>query len=161
MTQLNPDHIHAVIRAINKGPYFQLLSMPVTKMGTGFSRVEIDISEKHLNVFGGIHGGVYASAIDTAAYWSVYSEIGEDDGLISIDLKLDFLAPISTGKILVKGHRIKVGKTICLAEATIFNQNEKILAHGSSKMMVSTEFQTIGEAFRFVGLDDLPPKFIS
>ena len=109
MAQLNPVHIHAVIRAINRGPYFQLLSMPVTKMGPGFSIVETELSEKHQNLFGAIHGGVYASVIDTAAYWSVYSEIDEDVGMISLDLKVDFLAPINTGKIVVKGNRIKVG----------------------------------------------------
>ena len=33
MTSLNPDHVRAVIAAINQGPYFKHLSMPVKEMG--------------------------------------------------------------------------------------------------------------------------------
>lgn len=160
MAKLNPEHIKVVIQAINNGPFFRLLSMPITQMGIGFADMEIELVHKHLNPFGGIHGGVYASVIDTAAYWSAYSELDENAGMISIDLKIDFLSPIKTGNITVKGKRIKTGKTICLAEATVLDRDGKMLAHGSSKMMVSTELQTIREALKFTGVEDLPPKFI-
>lgn len=71
MKKLNPEHIKAILELINRGPYFKLLSMEVTKLDFGYSRVEIDLDAKHLNPFGGHHGGVYASLIDTAAYWAV------------------------------------------------------------------------------------------
>ena len=160
MTQLNPAHIHTVIQAINKGPYFKLLSMPITQLGIGFSVMEIKLENKHLNPFGGIHGGVYASVIDTAAFWSVYSELDENAGLITIDLKIDFLSPVKSGTIIVNGKRIKIGKTLCLAEATVTDEQGKMLAHGSSKLMVSSEFQTIRDAFKFTGMENLPRKFI-
>ena len=70
MASLNPDHVTAVLSAINQGPFFRHLSMPVTDMGIGYSVVELDVVDEHLNPFGGIHGGVYASVIDTAAYWA-------------------------------------------------------------------------------------------
>jgi uncharacterized protein (TIGR00369 family) len=111
MTQLNPKHVEAVKSFINQSPYFRHLSMPVKDMGLGYSIVEIDIGNEHLNPFGGLHGGVYASAIDSAAYWAVYCELDEGAGLISIDLKVDYLSPASTGKLVIKGRRIKIGKT--------------------------------------------------
>lgn len=134
--------------------------MPVMDIGMGYSLVELNIGTKHLNPFGGLHGGVYASAIDTAAYWAVYCELDEGAGLISIDLKVDYLAPANSGKMLIKGHRIKIGKTMCLAEATAYDQNDKWLAHGISKMMVTQGLQTIGDAMSFLGNVHLPPKFI-
>ncbi|MCG6879004.1 MAG: PaaI family thioesterase, partial [Deltaproteobacteria bacterium] len=109
---------------------------------------------------GGIHGGVYASVIDTAAYWSVYCELEEKVGLISIDLKIDYLAPIRDGVILTKGRSIKIGRSMCLAEATASDANGKWLAHGTSKMMVTKGLQTIEDAIVFTGSDGLPPKFI-
>jgi uncharacterized protein (TIGR00369 family) len=160
MRELNPRHVEAVINAINQGPYFRHLSMPVTEIGTGYAIVELDIGNEHLNPFGGLHGGVYASAIDTAAYWAVYCELDEGAGLISVDLKVDYLAPVNAGKMVVRGRRIKMGKTMCLAEATAFDQHDKWLAHGISKMMVTQGLQTIKDAFDFVGDKDLPPKFI-
>ncbi len=160
MPELNPKHVQAVLELINRGPYFRHLSMPVKDIGMGYSIVELDIGNEHLNPFGGLHGGVYASAIDTAAYWAVYCELDEDVGLISLDLKVDYLAPANAGKMIIRGSRIKIGKTICLAEATAFDQNEKWLAHGISKMMVTQGLQTLRDALHFVGDEHLPPKFV-
>ena len=160
MPELNPKHVQAVLNIINRGPYFRHLSMPVKDIGVGYSLVELDIGNEHLNPFGGLHGGVYASAIDTAAYWAVYCDLPEEVGLISLDLKVDFLAPANAGKMTIRGHRIKIGKTICLAEATAFDPSEKWLAHGVSKMMVTQGLQTIKDALGFTGAGYLPPKFI-
>ncbi len=160
MSSLNPEHVQAVIKAINEGPFFKHLSMPVTEMGKGYATVDLQVGSEHLNPFGGIHGGVYSSIIDTAAFWAVYCEQEEKVGLISIDLKIDFLAPISSGVITAKGRSIKIGKTMCLAEATAMDENGKWLAHGTSKMMVTKGLQTIEDAFNFTGSTALPPKFI-
>jgi uncharacterized protein (TIGR00369 family) len=160
MASLNPDHVKAVLKAINQGPYFKHLSMPVKEMGIGYSIVELKVDNEHLNPFGGIHGGVYASVIDTAAYWAAYCELSEGIGLISIDLKIDYLAPISHGVISASGRSIKIGKSMCLAEATITDKNGKWLAHGTSKMMVTKGLQTIENAFEFTESKVLPPKFI-
>ena len=160
MRDLNPNHVKAVIQLINQGPYFRLLSMEVKDLGRSYSLVEMEVGHQHLNPFGGLHGGAYASVIDTAAYWSIYCELEEDAGLTSLDLKVDFLAPANVGKIIVQGHRIKMGRTICLAEATAFDQQEKWLAHGVSKMMVLQGPQTIKDAAGFIGTASLPPKLI-
>jgi len=160
MTSLNPDHVDAVINAINQGPFFKHLSMNVKEIGIGYSIVELKVGTDHLNPFGGIHGGAYASVIDTAAYWAAYCEIDERVGLISIDLKIDYLAPINDGIIISKGRSIKIGKSMCLAEANATDEDGKWLAHGTSKMMVTKGLQTIEDAFIFTGSKALPPKFI-
>jgi uncharacterized protein (TIGR00369 family) len=160
MRDLNPKHVTAVIALINQGPFFKLLSIQVKDLGQGYSLVEMEVDHQHLNPFGGLHGGGYASVIDTAAYWSIYCELEEEAGLTSLDLKVDFLAPVNIGKMIVHGRRIKMGRTLCLAEATAFDQQEKWLAHGVSKMMVLQGAQTIKEAANFIGTASLPPKFI-
>jgi uncharacterized protein (TIGR00369 family) len=160
MPELNPKHLEALMRISNQSPYYRLLSMRVQEMGTGISIVEIDIGQEHLNPFGGLHGGVYASVIDTAAYWAVYCELDEGVGYISADLKVDFLAPTDSGKLVVKGRRIKIGKTICLAEATAFDRNDRCLAHGVSKMMVTARLQTLQDFTAFMCEKEIPPKFL-
>ena len=72
--KINPEHIKVLIKLINRGPYFELLSMEVREIGIGYSVVEVNLDKKHMNPFGAIHGGVYSSIIDTAAYWSAYCE---------------------------------------------------------------------------------------
>lgn len=161
MRQLNPAHLRAVLEVINQGPFFRHLSMLVKEIGPGYSLVELDVGREHLNPFGGLHGGVYASVIDTAAYWAAYCELDQDVGFISLDLKVDYLAPVQAGRLTVRGRRIKIGRTICLAEAVAVDQNDKWRAHGVSRMMVTQSLQTIADAWAFTDAGELPPKFLS
>lgn len=160
LRKLNPKHVEAIIALINQSPYFKLLSMFIYDIGIGYSLVEVDVENKHLNPFGGIHGGVYASIIDTAAYWAIYCELEENAGLVSLDLKVNNLAPIKSGKLIVKGRRIKFGRTISLAEAVVTSQEGKILAQGTSTLMLTPSLQTIKDTISLTGEQSPPPKFI-
>lgn len=160
MKKLNPEHITALLDLINHGPYFRLLSMVVKELREGYARVEVSLEYKHLNPFGGLHGGVYASAIDTAAYWAIYCELDEDAGLISLDLNVDNLAAIKEGLLIVEGRRIKVGRTICSSEVTVTDEEGKLLAHGTSKQVVTRNLQSVQHAVQAMGYAPLPPKFL-
>src|SRR5512136_2336265 len=104
--------------------------------------------------------GVYASGIDTAAYWSAFCDLPEGRGLISIDLKVDFLAPVLHEKTIIKGQRIKAGKTLYLTEAKMLDMKGKLLAHGTSKLMVTRDKQSIEDVVAYVGSNKLPQKFV-
>lgn len=162
MKELNLEHLKILLNLINNSPYFRLLKMEIKEIGIDYSVLEVNLDNTHLNPFGGIHGGVYSSVIDTAAYWAAYCSMEEDVGLISMDLNINNLAPISKGKLICKGKCIKKGKTICLTEAFIINENGDFLAHGTSKLLVSKDLQTINQISKFMGQNHLniPPKFI-
>jgi len=160
MKKINQEHIKAILDLTNQGPYFKLLSMEVCELRLGYCKVEVNLDTKHLNPFGGLHGGVYASAIDTATYWAVYCALEEDVGLISIDLRVDNLAPIKEGKLIVEGKQIKAGRSICLSEATVIDTEGKLLAYGTSKQMVTQGLQSINQAVKAMGYQSLPPKFL-
>ena len=84
-----------------------------------------------------MHGGVFASIIDAAAFWAVYYEIEDQNtGATTVDLKLNYLAPAVCGKLIARGRQIKLGKTLGYAEAEVTAANGKILAHGTSTLML-------------------------
>ena len=136
------------------------MAMRVTELGVGYSKVLAEISRKHMNPFGALHGGVYSSVIDTAAYWSAYCDLPEEQGLVSIDFKVDFLGPVLDQLVIVTGKRVKAGKTIYLAEAQMFNENEKPVAHETSKLMAINNKQTMNEVVDYVSAERLPSKFL-
>jgi uncharacterized protein (TIGR00369 family) len=160
MPELNPEHIKSVIEMINKGPFFIHMSMRVTELDIGRSKVVANINKNHMNPFGGLHGGVFSSVLDTAAYWSAYCDLNENQGLVTIDLKVDLLAPVLDKIVIVTGKRIKSGRTLFLTEAQMLNEAGKVLAHGTSKLMVTQNKQTMNDVVDFVAADKLPKKFL-
>lgn len=153
MRRLNPAHIEAVSQRANSCPYLSLLSMSIVSLEPGRSLLRIDVGEKHLQPYGIVHGGVYASLIDAACFWAVYTEIAEDLGLTTVEMKLNYLAPAAGGIFTAEGTAIKTGKTICLSEARISDQEGRLLAHGTSTMMVL-------ESLKLEGQSGFPPKFL-
>ena len=71
---------------INRSPYFELLGIRLTALSEGACTVEAVLERKHLNAFGGAHGGAYASLLDCAAYWALYCSLDEDEGFTTVDL---------------------------------------------------------------------------
>ena len=150
----NPEYIKRISAIVNTCPYFELISMKLLDVGIGYSMLEIDLAGKHLQPYGVVHGGVFASIIDAAAFWSVYFGIDDPDaGITTVDLKLNYLAPAASGKLIASGRQIKVGRTLGYAEARVEDLQGGVLAHGTSTVIILP-----GKAIK----DDppLPPKFI-
>jgi uncharacterized protein (TIGR00369 family) len=145
MKRLNPAYIEMVKERINQSPYFTLLSMEVQSLGWGESLLKVDIQEKHLQPFGMVHGGVFSSLVDAAAFWAVFPMIEGDMGLTSVELKLNFLAPASSSNLVARGKSIKVGRTLCLGEALIEDDSGRLLAHGTSTMMILKGLNITGD----------------
>ncbi len=152
MKKLNPAYVESIIKIVNECPYFSLLSMEVKSVGLGESHLTVAVNKKHLQPFHQVHGGVYASLIDAAAFWAVYPQLEERVGLTTVELKINYLAPLSQGWLIAKGRSIKVGKTLCLGEASIEDETGKLLAHGTETMMVLKDL-------KFQNHPSLPTKF--
>ena len=153
MKKLDPEFVETIIEKVNKSPYYQLTSMQVHKLGWGECVMHLPILEKHHQPYGMAHGGILASLIDSATYWAVFTQIDDGFKMISIDLKLNYLAPALEGDLSVVGKSIKAGKTMCMGEASIMDQNQKLICHGISTMMVLKDLEIKGEF-------DLPAKFL-
>jgi uncharacterized protein (TIGR00369 family) len=150
----NPEHVGRLISVINSSPYFALLAMKIREIGMGYSLFEIDLEERHLQTFGLVHGGVFASIIDSAAPWAIFYGIEDKNaGLASVDLKLNYLSPAVYGNLIAKGRQIALGKTLGYAEAQVTDKSGRILAHGTSTVIIVPGKSPVAEPL-------FPPKFL-
>jgi uncharacterized protein (TIGR00369 family) len=108
------------------------------------------LEEKHLQPFGNVHGGVMASVVDAAAFWAVFPQVEEGKGLTTVEVKLNYLAPAQKGKLVARGRCIRIGKTLALGEAQVKDENEVLIAHGTSTLMVIPGLRILGD-------ESLPP----
>lgn len=153
MSKINPEYKKTIRENVNQSPYFSLLSMKLLDFDIGRSLLEISVEGKHLQPFGMVHGGVFSSIIDAAAFWSVYGEVAEGAGMTSVDLKLNYLAPAKNGKLIARGRKIKLGRTLALGEAEVTDAEGRVLAHGTSTLIVLPDLPLMSNS-------PLPPKFL-
>ena len=132
---LNPDFLSALYKMINESPFPSHLPMRVVDMTLDSSRVELDIADVHLQPFGLVHGGVIATLMDTATFWAGFGPIAEDAGLVNVDLKLNYLQTVSSGRLIATGRCIRAGRTMSYTEAYIRTEDDQLIAHGTSTLM--------------------------
>jgi uncharacterized protein (TIGR00369 family) len=94
--------------------------------------------EEHYNPIGSVHGGVYATMLDSAAGCAVQSTLPQGMAYTSLDLTVKFLRPITvdTGKVRAVGSVLSSGRRTALAEAQLLDGSERLLAHATSTCMV-------------------------
>ena len=136
MQQPNDDYINKLIEMVNTSPYPRHLRMELVSISVDQALVKLKTEQCHLQPFGIVHGGVLATLIDTATFWSVFLRLSEDAGLVNIDLKLNYLKSVSTGAMTAQGHCIRAGRSINYAEASVKDKEGNLIAHGTSTLMV-------------------------
>jgi uncharacterized protein (TIGR00369 family) len=94
--------------------------------------------EEHYNPIGSVHGGVYATLLDSAAGCAVQSVLPRGTGYTSLDLNVKFLRPITldTGKVRAVGTVLSSGRRTALAQAELFDDADRLLAHTTSSCLL-------------------------
>jgi uncharacterized protein (TIGR00369 family) len=150
----NPEHAKQLAAFVDTSSFPSHLSMRMNRLEKGSAEFVIDVAQKHRQLMGVVHGGVLATLIDTATFWAVYFAIEDEQRwLTSVDLKLNYLAPAISGRLLARGRQVKVGRTLCYASAEVTDERGKILAHGASTLMIVPATGPVAEI-------ELPPKFL-
>ena len=132
----NPQYRDRLFAVINNAPFVRHMGMRLTDLEWGLARVELTAEEFRLQPYGVVHGGNIATLIDTATFWACFLAMdSDDDGLTSVDLKLNYLAPARVEALHCTGTLIKAGKTLSYAEAKVFTGDNRLIAHGTSTLM--------------------------
>jgi uncharacterized protein (TIGR00369 family) len=131
----NPEYVSELIDIVNNSPFPDHMSMKLVSIAMDTAVIELRAGRCHLQPYGIVHGGVFATLIDTATFWSAFMRIPEDAGLVNIDLKLNYLKPFEKGLLRAEGRAIRSGNSISYAESNVLDENGKLIAHGTSTLM--------------------------
>jgi uncharacterized protein (TIGR00369 family) len=131
----NPEYIRELIEIVNTSPFPDHMSMRLTAIALDRAVIELKTGRCHLQPYGIVHGGVLATLVDTATFWSVYMRLPEGAGLVNIDLKLNYLRPVENGILIAEGRALRTGNSISYAETSVLNENRELVAHGTSTLM--------------------------
>ncbi|MFD9500029.1 PaaI family thioesterase [Streptomyces sp. NPDC060035] len=94
--------------------------------------------EEHYNPIGSVHGGIFATLLDSAAGCAVQSTLPRGTGYTSLDLTVKFLRPITveTGRVRAVGRVVSSGRRTALAEAQLLDAGDRLLAHATSSCLL-------------------------
>ena len=95
-------------------------------------------SVKVLNPMGTVHGGWYATMLDSAVGCAVHSAMPVGRAYTTLELKMNIVRAISLKVPLVRaeGYTVHVGKQVATAEGRLVGHDGTLYAHGSTTCLV-------------------------
>lgn len=132
-----------LLQAMSRGelpapPVMHLLGMEGLQAEEGRVVVTMRAQEFHYNPLGGVHGGILATLLDTAAACAVHSTLPAGIGYTSLDLTTKFLRPVSvdSGLLRCEGTVISRGRRTALAQSQLTDAQGRLLAHATSSCLI-------------------------
>lgn len=94
--------------------------------------------ESHYNPIGSVHGGFFATVLDSACGCAVHTTLPARVGYTSLEIKVSFLRPITadTGQVTAHGWVTKRGRSAAFADAEMRDEGGRLLATASSTCML-------------------------
>jgi uncharacterized protein (TIGR00369 family) len=91
-----------------------------------------------LNPLGSVHGGYALTLIDSACGCPVHTELDAGIGYTTVETKVNFTRAIDPagGPVRCEGKVVSRGRQIATAEATLRSGDGKLLAHGTSTLII-------------------------
>ena len=91
-----------------------------------------------LNPLGAVHGGWALTLIDSACGCAVHTELDAGVGYTTVETKVNFTRPIAPdgGAVRCEGRVLSRGRQIATAEASLRSADGKLLAHGTSTLII-------------------------
>lgn len=119
-------------------PIVGTLGMTLEEVEHGRVVFGLEPGEFHVNPIGSVHGGVYATLLDSAAGCAVHSTLPAGTRYTSLDLSVKFLRPLSAGSgpVRCEGLVVHGGGRTTLAEARLFDGAGRLAAHATSSCLI-------------------------
>jgi uncharacterized protein (TIGR00369 family) len=93
---------------------------------------------KHYNPMGGVHGGWYATLLDSALGCAVHTMMPAGRAYTTAELSVNIVraASANTGPLRAIGTVVHCGRQLATAEARIVGPDGKLYAHGTTTCLV-------------------------
>lgn len=92
---------------------------------------------EHLNPLGSVHGGWVLTLIDSACGCAAHSVLPAGVGYTTVETKANFTRALSPGGVVrTEGTVVSRGGTIITTEARVTNADGRLVAHGTSTLLV-------------------------
>jgi uncharacterized protein (TIGR00369 family) len=134
-------------RKISAPPIAQTLNFWIVEVGDGFCVFEGETKPDFLNPLGTIHGGWALTLIDTVTGVAGHTLLPAGVGYTTVETKANFTRAIrpDTGRVRAEGRAVTRGRQIISAEGRVLDSEGRVLAHGTSTLLVFGNGKTDSE----------------
>ena len=86
----------------------------------GYCAIDITPRPAIAQQHGYVHAGVVAAIVDTAGGYAGFSLFPEDSSVLTVEFKLNLLAPAAGERVVAEGFVVKCGRTLTITRGEVY-----------------------------------------
>ncbi|KAB2901034.1 MAG: PaaI family thioesterase [Burkholderiaceae bacterium] len=137
----DPAYAQRVRDSFARQGAMQTLNARLGHIAPGAVDLELDWAQALTQQHGFLHAGMVATALDSACGYAGFSLMPTDVGVLTIEFKINLLAPAKGQRFRMEGRVVKPGRTITVAEGRAFaldaGQEKLVATMGCTLMAVA------------------------
>jgi uncharacterized protein (TIGR00369 family) len=127
----DPDFDRRVRASFDRQAAMATIGARLTGVRAGWVAIELDWAATLTQQHGFLHAGMVATALDSACGYAGFSLMDVDAAVLTIEYKINLLAPAKGQRFRMEGQVIKPGRTVTVTEGKAFaidDGREKLIA---------------------------------
>lgn len=134
----DPAYQARVRASFDRQQAMQTLGIEIARLEPGEIELTMPYSRAYTQQHGFVHAGIIATALDSACGYAAFSLMPTDAAVLTVEFKVNLLAPAKGERFLFRSRVVKPGRTItvCDAQALAVDAGaEKLVATMTGTMM--------------------------
>ncbi|WP_332644917.1 PaaI family thioesterase [Aeromicrobium sp.] len=139
LTMSGLDYLQAMIDGkLPAPPIASHINLEIASVAPGEAVMAATPDESHYNPIGSVHGGFFATLLDSVCGCAVQTTLPVGTAYTSLDLNVSFLRGITsdTGRVVAHGRVTKPGSRAAFVEADIRDSDGRLLATATSTCLI-------------------------
>ena len=128
-----PDYEERVRKSFARQSVMSTIGAELTLVTPGTVEIEMAYSPDLTQQHGFLHAGIISTALDSACGYAAFSMMPENAAVLTIEFKVNLLAPGKGERFLFRGSVTKPGRTIVVADGQAY----AFAADGEAKLIAT------------------------
>lgn len=127
----------ATLETASAIPLLQTLGIRLVEIGDRHAVMEVTVDDRHRNYFGGAHGGLLATLVDTAAFFP-RPLLPSGTPCTTTSLNVVYVRPAAVGdRLTARSELLHIGRRSASVRVEVVNQHGKLVVHGTASLMLT------------------------
>ncbi len=134
----DPNFERRVRDSYGRQPFMALLGAELKTLRPGFCEIVLPYRKELSQQHGFFHGGIVGTLADDAAGYASYTLMEKNASVLTVEYKLNLLAPADGELLAARASVVKPGRTLTVTQADVFVTKggaEKLCATALTTMM--------------------------
>jgi uncharacterized protein (TIGR00369 family) len=138
----DPDFEARVRRSFALQRVMETIGARLARVAPGEVDVELPFRDDLTQQNGFLHAGIVSTVLDSACGYAAFTLMPADAGVLSIEFKVNLLAPARGERVIARGRVVRAGRTISVCTADAFAIQDGAERHVST--MTATLMAVMG-----------------